>query len=288
MGLFDNKEEKLREKLRHTEKELKEKQERLKKCIQEKKAYKENMESFFESGILPMIIVDEKGEVKRANSAVMESLEADKTILLNSDVNDIFEDITVLIDTALTEGKKVHDREISFEIDQDRTKHFLISIIPLENGRLSRALVILKDITEKEGIREELEESKNRNETLIENAPLSISITDLEDNILFANEYMADKFGYSKEKLEGKNFSSLMSEEQWRKLRQKTKNRKDGVTESYELTFEKKDGTPMEMLVTATPFEDIDGNIVKTVGYFQEITEMKKLHREQEEAKKYL
>ncbi len=240
MGLFDNKEEELREELRCIEKELEEEQEKLKKCIEDKQAYKNDIDSLFESGILPMMIVDEKGIVQRVNSAVPKSLEAEKTILLNSDVKDIFEDVTALIDRASTEGKKVNDREVSLEMGQGRKKHFLVSIIPLESGRSSRALVILKDITEKEKIREELEECKNRNETLIENAPLSIAVTDLEDNILFANEYMADKFEYSKEKLEGKSFSSLMSEDQFKKLRQKTENRKEGVTETYGLTFQKK------------------------------------------------
>ncbi|MBS3790103.1 MAG: PAS domain S-box protein [Candidatus Thermoplasmatota archaeon] len=288
MGLFDKKEKDLRKKLQETEKELREKKEELDKCIEKKQAYKENLESFLGSGILPMMTVDEKGIIQRVNTALMESLETDRRALVDNDIKDVFEDIADLVDQTLTEGKEVHEREECFKINEDHKKYFLTSTLRLEKNSSSRALVVLKDITDKKRIEEELKKSKNRTETLIEKAPLSISITDLEDNILFVNEYMADKFGYSKEELEGKNFSALMSEDEFQKLRQKTENRKEGRSETYELTFQKKDGTPIEGLVSGTPFENVEGEVVKTIGYIQDITEMKELQREQKEAKKYL
>ncbi len=287
MGLFNKKEEELRKEIKNERKGLRETKQRLEKCLKDKQTYKKNFKSFFGSSILPMMIVDEKGVVQRVNSNITESLETDKTDLLDNDVSDIFGYLSDLINATLTEGKEVFDMEMCYEID-DRTKHFLVSVLNLENRGSSRALVILKDFTEKKKIEEELEESKNRNETLIENAPLSICVNDLESDILFANEYMADTFGYPKEELEGRNFTELMSEEEAKKLRQKIEDRKGGVTETYELKFQKKDSTSLECLVIGTPYENVEGKVEKTIGYIQDITEMKELQREQQEAKKYL
>ena len=289
MGLFDNKEEELREKLQQTERELREKKEELDKCSEEKQVYKEKMESFFGNGILPMMIVDEKGRIKRVNSALMESLKTNKEVMVDSDVKDLSEELSDLIDQTLTEGKEIHEREDCCKIDEDHKKYFLTSILPFEKTESSRALVILKDITDKKRLEEELKESKNKNETLIENAPLSISITDLEDNILFANQYMADKFGYSKEELEGKHLSDLMTDEEFQKLKDKTEKREEkGSIDTYELNLFKKDGEPIDTLVSAAPYEDIHGNVVKTAGFIQDISEQKELQREQERTKEYL
>jgi len=291
MGLFDNKEEKLKEELQETKKELKKKKDELEKCIEEKNASERKIKTFFESGILPMMIVDRNGTIKQANSAIAESLGADREDLIESNIKTIntFEHLSDLISRCFKKGEEVHDREEYFEHEGEHEKYFLTSILPQENdGSSSRALVILKDITEKRSIEEELLESKNRNRTLIENAPLSISITDLDDNILFVNEYMADKLGYSKEELEGQSFSKIMRDEEFQKLREKTEKREEKGQESYELEFLRKDGTPLQMLVSGTPYEDIDGNVNKTVGYLQDITEIKELQREQKEAKEYL
>ncbi|MEF8835479.1 MAG: methyl-accepting chemotaxis protein, partial [Candidatus Thermoplasmatota archaeon] len=263
---------------------------KLEECKEKKQFYRDIVSSSFETGIFPVMIVNEDGVIQKSNSAIEEKLGIESIDTLEERSDEFFEYLVDSIQKVLKTGEAIYDKGKSLDSGEDSSQHFLTSIVPLERGEKpsSRALVILKDITEKKRIKEDLKESKNRDETLIENAPLSISITDLEDNILFANKYMADKFGYSKEELEGKSFSELMSEEQFQKLRQKTENRKEGVTETYELRFLKKDGSPLEGLVSGTPYENIDGEVVKTVGYIQDITEMKKLQREQKEAKVYL
>ncbi|MEF8832512.1 MAG: methyl-accepting chemotaxis protein, partial [Candidatus Thermoplasmatota archaeon] len=289
MGLFDNKEEEVREELNQIRSELKEKKRELQRCTEEKQTYKYEMDALFDSDIIPMMRVDENGVVQRVNTAVTRCLEVDKKELLDISVDEIFGELSPIIQRSLNEGEKVHDREESLEIDEDRTKNILVSVIPQENESSSGGMVILKDITEKRSMEEELEESKNRNETLIENAPLSIAVSDLEDNILFANDYMVDKFGYSKEELEEMHISELMTEEAFQKLQDKTEKREEKQSmETYELEFRKKDGKPVETLVSATPYQDIHGDVVKTAGFIQDITKMKELQREQERAKKYL
>ncbi|MBS3816857.1 MAG: PAS domain S-box protein [Candidatus Thermoplasmatota archaeon] len=289
MGLFDNKKEELREELQHKKKKLKDLNQHLDECMEEKQRHQKTLDTLIESDILPMMIVDDDGVVQVSNSMMEKKLDIGREDLLYGRSEEFFKELDDLIQRSLTTGEEIQDKEKSFGSGEDRREHFLISVIPVEDeDTYSRALVVLKDITEKKGIKEELEESKNRAETLIENAPLSITVTDLEDNLLFANEFMADKFGYTKEELEEKNFTELMSEEQFKKLREKTENRKKGVTETYELKFQKKDGTPLECLVSGTPYEDVDGEVVKTIGYIQDITEMKRLQREQKEAKMYL
>jgi len=288
MDLFGNEREELREILERKKKNLEKKEKELKECREGKRALENDLESIFQAGILPILLVDENGLVKRVNDRVEEILEKDQKDILEEDIDEIFDGIKPFVEDCLTEDEVVRDKEITFG-SEDRKKHFSISVLPFNSWIESpEALVTLKDITEKKMKEIKLEKSNNRNETLIENAPLSIAITDMEDKILFANEYMLDKFGYSKEELEGESFSKLMTEEQFEKLRNKTENRKGGESETYELEFLTKDGSKVETLVSGTPYENIDGEVVKTVGYFQDITEMKELQRQQRETKRYL
>ncbi|MFP4001758.1 MAG: methyl-accepting chemotaxis protein [Thermoplasmata archaeon] len=288
MDLFGNERKRLRKKLKNTRDRLKNKEKHLEECRRKKQAWKDDLDEVFEAGIFPMMIVDEEGSVERINPAAENSLTSAGEDLKEENFGNIFEGDSDLITDCITEGKEILEREGCVRSDEETEKYFSISFVPLESGDSSRALVLLKDITEKKELEERLEEVKNENETLIENAPISISITDLEDDVLFANEYMADKFGYPKEELEGKNFSELMSEEQFEKLRRKTENRKEGGTESYELKFQKQDGSEFEAIVSGAPYKNTEGEVVKTVGYIQDITPMKELQREQKRAKEYL
>jgi len=287
MDLFGNERKELREELEKREERLEEKNQRLEEYSKEKTLYKERIESFFGNGILPIIVVDEDGYVDRASPAAAEIMDTEKEDLLEKDIENVSDEIASLIDRSSGEGNAIQDKKISFGSEE---KHLSVSVMPFDDdSSSSKDLIVLKDRTEKKRLEKELEETKKRNRTLIENAPLSIGITDLDNNFLFVNEHMSDKFGYPKEELEGKNISELLTEEELKKLRTKTESRKEeGHKETYELTFQKKDGSDLEALVSATPYENVDGEVVSTVGYIQDISKMKELQREQKRRKEYL
>ncbi len=257
--------------------------------ITERKRKEQDFETIVEKNDQPMIAIEENKEIVKVNESAKEYFEISEKEMIGSSLKETLRKIGIDHDKILRTIEKDEDNEMSFDLEKGRTKHFIPSSVVFDDNKNStRRVLVFKDITDRKEIKEKLENQRNRQETLVENAPVSISITDLDDNLLYVNDYMADKFGYAKEEMEGKSLSELTTKEEFEKLQKKTKNRKDGESESYELKFFKKDGTPIEVLISAAPFKNDEGEVIKTAGFIQDITEIKKLQREQEETKRYL
>ncbi|MBS3781219.1 MAG: PAS domain S-box protein, partial [Candidatus Thermoplasmatota archaeon] len=257
MGLFGNKEEKLKEEVYQKSSELKNKKQELKRCREEREVHKENIEAIFRSDALPMMVVGEDGFVERVNDSMKEYFEITEKEVVNKPVEKNFEFIHSLLEYVLEKGENVQNKYHSYDIGDEQTKHFMVSSVLLnEQRQSSKALFTFKDMTEQKDIETKFKKLKNRHEVLVEKAPISICIADLEENLLYINEQMADEFGYSKEELEDKNLLELVPEDEREKLRKKAEKRKDEVMETYELKLEKRDGTVFETLLSAAPYKN--------------------------------
>ncbi|MEF8832276.1 MAG: PAS domain S-box protein [Candidatus Thermoplasmatota archaeon] len=121
-----------------------------------------------------------------------------------------------------------------------------------------------------------LKESEERYRTLVETSFAGIGITDFDNNLTFVNDRMAEILGYEKEELEGKNLAEISTEESMEKFQEETKKRKEGMTSHYESKLVKKGGKIIDVLISASPFKDADGEFVGTIGVILDITERKK------------
>jgi PAS domain S-box-containing protein len=90
--------------------------------------------------------------------------------------------------------------------DKSGKWHILESTVNIIKDEL---LFISRDITERRQKEEELEESKEKYKTLVENAPIGIYYSDVKGTFLYGNKKAEEIVGYKREELIGKNYFKL-------------------------------------------------------------------------------
>jgi len=109
--------------------------------------------------------------------------------------------------------------------------------------------------------------------------PEALIISDQEGKIVYVNQSAQDVLGYEEKELLGMSAGKLYADREkrdrlFKKLFEK------GRVNNFELTLEKKDGTIIDTLASATISLDEGGEIQRAFGMFQDITERKRLEEE--------
>jgi PAS domain S-box-containing protein len=105
----------------------------------------------------------------------------------------------------------------------------------------------------------------------------------------FVNVRMADMLGYSVEEMSGRSVADFMFEEDVPDHLKKMENRRQGLSESYERRFQRKDGQAVWVQVSATPIFNDTRQFNGAFAMFTDITDRKRAEvilRESEEALK--
>ncbi|MFP4142995.1 MAG: PAS domain S-box protein [Thermoplasmata archaeon] len=134
---------------------------------------------------------------------------------------------------------------------------------------------IVIDIDERKKWEKRLKESEERYRTLVETSIVGVAKTDLDNHIDFVNQAFADLLGYSRDDLYGMNLSEITPEKEYKKIDEKTTARKDEEHEIYESKFLTKSGKTVEVLISASPYRNAEGEIVGTIGVVQNISKRK-------------
>lgn len=136
-----------------------------------------------------------------------------------------------------------------------------------------------REITERKRAEKALRESEGRYRTLFEGSRDAIYITSREGEILDANHFMLDLFGYSREEMLGHNArKTYVYPEDRIKFQQEIE--RNGFVRNYEMKLRKKDGTEMDCLLTAAVRHADDGSILEYQGIIRDITELKQIVNE--------
>lgn len=127
---------------------------------------------------------------------------------------------------------------------------------------------------------EELRKNNVLCETLVEIALEGVSIVDPEETITFTNPAFAKMLGYTREDLMGRNLRTLVSEEDWSKIRRETQKRCRSESSRYEVTLLGNGDIVRSAIVSAVPLFGEDGEFTGTLGVVTDITERKKAEEE--------
>ncbi len=126
------------------------------------------------------------------------------------------------------------------------------------------SLLILRD----------LRESEARYQRMFDTANEGIWVQDEDFVTIFANERMAKMLGYTSDELRGHKVTEYMFEEGARDHAQKMEERRRNISDVYERRMRHKDGSPVWMLISATPvFED--GQFHGSFAMLTDITDRK-------------
>lgn len=174
-------------------------------------------------------------------------------------------------------GYRVSGEE-SEEIDKDgNPKYFLNNVVgTVIDGELLRFWGTQSDITERRKIEEALRFSNEALETLIESAPIGILVTSFDFTVEVWNSAAEKILGWTKEEVSGYRMPEVIPEDyleqgrQWRRTLSK-----GGIIENQETVRVRKDGTFVEITVSASPLHEAHGQINSMLYVFSDNTERK-------------
>lgn len=136
------------------------------------------------------------------------------------------------------------------------------------------------ETSEKIKFQEALYKSEQEYRLMVNSIAEGIVITDLEGRIIFVNEQMCLLTGYTLEEVKGKKPADVFLAEGAQKLEEeRLELRKKDISDSYVLEHKTKNGDTWFAQVKASPYKDIKGNIIGTVGAAVDITDKYKAEK---------
>ncbi len=136
--------------------------------------------------------------------------------------------------------------------------------------------VLAIDITERRKAEQDIKKSEERYRTIVETASEGIWMIDAEAKTTFVNKQMAEMLGYTVEDIMGKPLFSFMDNSGIKMTTKALKHRRQGIKETYENKFIHKNGTAIDVNISAAPLFDANNRYAGALAMITEITERKK------------
>ncbi|QBZ96588.1 PAS domain-containing protein [Flavobacterium sangjuense] len=248
-----------------------------------------------QSGIL---FEDENKKILLANSKFCSlfKIEADPDLLKGFDseliavgIKDFFKDPNQFKD-RLTEILNQKEIVIAETIELADGRVLERSFIPIYKGeKLDGNLWSYEDVTIKKKYRESLEAEREKYSNIIANMNMGLLEVDNNDIIKLANQSFLEMSGFKMEELIGHKTSELFVDPQNKLLlRDKIKDRTIGLSNSYEIIINTKEGKEKYWLISGAPNYNVNGEVIGSIGIHLDITEQKKLELQKEQLLKRL
>jgi len=147
------------------------------------------------------------------------------------------------------------------------------SITPTVNNEneIEEIVQVLTDITE-------LYNLEKRNQKVIETAKEGYWEVGLDGIILKVNRSLSTFLGYKEEELIGKSIYDLVDEKNKAVFEHALERRKEGISESYEITLKHKAGSDIYAIVSASPMTDSSGKATGAFAFITDVTDLKSTH----------
>jgi PAS domain S-box-containing protein len=147
------------------------------------------------------------------------------------------------------------------------------------DGRALRAAGTVEDITERKTAEQALSDSESRLRRIVETAREGIWTIDGENLTTFVNPRMAELLGCPAEQIIGRSPFDFMDPEMRQLVEHKLVERRQGITDQYELRLTRPDGSQLWTLLSTTPLKDAEGRYIGTLGMLTDISARKQTER---------
>ena len=113
-------------------------------------------------------------------------------------------------------------------------------------------------------------------DTLIDSVHAGIGIADADEKLTFVNSTFAEMLGYSAPEIMGASLSQITTKGEFARFQELTLKRQNGLRNYYESTLCRRDGSQLEVLISASPYSGFSGRFGGTLGVVLDITHLRK------------
>ncbi|MHB1391228.1 MAG: hybrid sensor histidine kinase/response regulator [Thermoleophilia bacterium] len=195
---------------------LRNREERM-RALTELKASREDWRRIFNSISDPVMILDLDQNIVAANPATEKKLDLTRDRILGRKCHEVFH----LLDESaegfpfkslIESGGAVETEEMEMEAGSGT---YMVTVAPIfdDEGKLSRMLLIAKDITDGKKMKEELQDSEARFRSLFDNSPLMLFVLDPDGTVVTVNLAGISQLGYAAEELIGQSVLKVFNPE---------------------------------------------------------------------------
>jgi PAS domain S-box-containing protein len=189
--------------------------------------------------------------------------------------------------SVLSRGEVIRDLEIQ-GIKRDETRIWVAATVSPIHGdkrEITGAALMIKDISQQKGLREQLEQSERRYRELFQTSKDIVFITGVDGTFIDVNQAGVEAFGFKdKSEMMGVNIPKTLYVDPKDRKRFHKKIARNGFAVDYELRLRKKNGEIMDVVETSTPIRNERGEIVAYRGILRDVTERKALERQLKES----
>ncbi|MEI6314836.1 MAG: PAS domain-containing protein [Syntrophus sp. (in: bacteria)] len=146
------------------------------------------------------------------------------------------------------------------------------SMIKVSDGTV---ISILMDVTSRGEAEELLSEKEERWRVLLDTMKEGFITFNALGIPVFVNQHFCEMTGYTQEEIIGRPASAFLDAENLRIFQSEFSRRSSGHLSPYEIVFKRKDGSPIDFLVSPRPLYDSTGRFAGSIGTCMDITERK-------------
>ncbi|MBD2541139.1 PAS domain S-box protein [Coleofasciculus sp. FACHB-SPT36] len=161
---------------------------------------------------------------------------------------------------------------------QERWTQAFIYPVKDETGNIREVVLVHEDITERVRAEEALRESEERFRKFFEEAPIGISVVDINGRLVKMNKTYCEMLGYPEQELSQLTFTEITHPEDVEKDWRYTEQLFTGELTRYQVEkrYIKKNGEILWINLTATAIYDREGNPCYGLGMVEDISERKR------------
>jgi PAS domain S-box-containing protein len=233
----------------------------------------------------PVFVSDLEGKILQANEAVSELLGFRKDEVVEQSLSQFISPeetreftaaVREVVERGVTRNAVLHPRAATGEVIPTSLN---ASALRDSEGSVIGAIGVLRDMRE-------LDKARAYAESLIENAPDPVFVSDLEGKILQANEAVSELLGFRKDEVVEQSLSRFISPEETREFTAAVREVVEkGVTRNARLNPRSAGGEVIPTTLNASALRDADGKVIGAIGILRDMRAYEEVVRDLEQSK---
>lgn len=181
----------------------------------------------------------------------------------------------------LLQGEEVRENRY-IAIRKDGSRFPVLAFVKpiLLSGRVDGFRGVVVDISRMEQMQEALRYSEERYRMIVETANEGIVSMDADMRFNYVNRRFSEIMGYTQEEIVGRHLLEFVHPEDAAKQLERVRERREGLSGSYELRYRHRSGEYRWLHVSVTPNMDVQGNYAGSFAMVTDVTDRKRAEEE--------